>query len=68
MTWTAIGDLVARITAHHPDPSRVGRRRLCPFHAERTPSMVVDESRDRAFCFGCGWEGKASDLPPETAR
>jgi hypothetical protein len=27
----------------------------CPFHGERTPSMIVYE--DHAHCFGCGWHG-----------
>lgn len=31
----------------------------CPFHADKTPSMKLDE---RYFCFGCGVTGDAVDL------
>ena len=34
----------------------------CPFHADRDPSMKLDE---RYYCFGCGATGDAVDL---TAR
>lgn len=29
---------------------------LCPFHEEKTPSLVINISHDRAHCFGCGYE------------
>ncbi len=32
---------------------------LCPFHAERTPSMKLDE---RFHCFGCGADGSVIDF------
>ena len=32
---------------------------VCPFHADHTPSMKVDE---RFFCFGCGAKGDVIDL------
>jgi hypothetical protein len=31
---------------------------LCPFHGEKTASMIVGGSPpDRAHCMGCGWDG-----------
>ena len=32
----------------------------CPFHADRTPSMKLNE--DYIYCFGCGAHGDVSDL------
>lgn len=26
---------------------------LCPFHNEKTPSMVVDSKLKKVYCFGC---------------
>ena len=36
------------------------RRILCPFHEERTPSLIIYEHS--FVCFGCGRRGKLSDL------
>jgi DNA primase len=33
---------------------------VCPFHEERTPSLVVDLETMRYRCFGCGREGECS--------
>ena len=30
---------------------------LCPFHSERTPSMVVYPESNSFYCFGCGAGG-----------
>jgi hypothetical protein len=43
----ACGVVVRRAGAHS--------KCACPFHGERTPSMVIYE--DHAHCFGCGWNG-----------
>jgi len=38
---------------------RAGRewKGLCPFHQERTPSFTVVDAHERAYCFGCTWQG-----------
>lgn len=35
---------------------------LCPFHAERTPSFTVNQSKGFYHCFGCGAHGDAIDF------
>ena len=55
-------------------PVKQGNMICCPFHADRTPSMKLNE--DYFYCFGCGAHGdvialtaQLFDLPPaETAK
>lgn len=41
-----------------------GRKALCPFHDERTPSMSLytSKGKSRVHCHGCGWDGGVIDL------
>ena len=41
-------------------PVRQGNMVCCPFHADRTPSMKLNE--DYFYCFGCGATGDVIDL------
>jgi CHC2 zinc finger len=35
---------------------------LCPFHADKTPSLSVNEERGVFYCFGCGESGDVYDF------
>ena len=37
--------------------SGVNYKGLCPFHAEKTPSFIVNEEKKIFHCFGCGVSG-----------
>ena len=41
-------------------PIQQGSMVCCPFHADRTPSMKLNE--DYFYCFGCGASGDVIDL------
>ena len=41
-------------------PIQQGSMTRCPFHADRTPSMKLNE--DYFYCFGCGAHGDVIDL------
>ena len=41
-------------------PVQQGSMTRCPFHADRTPSMKLNE--DYFYCFGCGTSGDVIDL------
>jgi DNA primase len=47
---------------------RVGRswQGLCPFHAEKTPSFLVNDQTNRYKCFGCGVGGDVITFIRET--
>ena len=35
------------------------KKACCPFHHEKTPSFVINETRGYYHCFGCGESGDA---------
>ncbi len=47
------------VVGRHVGLKRAGKnwKGLCPFHAEKTPSFVVNEERGTYHCFGCGAGG-----------
>lgn len=49
------------VVGRHVALKRSGKnwKGLCPFHAEKTPSFVVNEERGSYHCFGCGAGGTA---------
>ena len=46
-------------------PIQQGSMICCPFHADRTPSMKLNE--DYFYCFGCGASGDVIDLAASSA-
>jgi DNA primase len=51
---------IVEVIKRHVELKRAGTASfmgLCPFHAERTPSFHVHESRQFFHCFGCGEKG-----------
>lgn len=66
-------DLVQRVKAMPLKPvieqyirlARAGKDKfkgLCPFHAERTPSFLVNEDKGTYYCFGCRANGSIIDF------
>ena len=53
-------DLVELVSAHVPlKKAGANWKGLCPFHAEKTPSFMVNPGRGIFHCFGCGVGGDA---------
>jgi DNA primase len=51
---------LVEVIKRHVELKRAGTgnwKGLCPFHAEKTPSFNVQESRQYFHCFGCGEKG-----------
>jgi len=61
---TDLGALIAEVTS----VKKSGRAMMaiCPFHAEKTPSMSVDAARGLYHCFGCGRSGDLFTFVQET--
>jgi len=36
--------------------------KICPYHEEKTPSLVIDVEVWTYYCFGCGAKGDVVDL------
>lgn len=52
---------IVNLIAEHVDLKRSGQnyKGLCPFHSEKTPSFMVNPSKQIFHCFGCGKGGDA---------
>ena len=63
-------DLVALLEAHGVAVRKVGRGRkaLCPFHEEKTPSLSIDLKKGVYHCFGCGKSGDSLTFLQEHAK
>lgn len=53
-------DLVELVQSYVPNLRKSGTsswKACCPFHAEKTPSFIVNSARQTYHCFGCGKGG-----------
>ncbi len=60
---TSIAEVIGKFLSWDSSKSRPAAGdywACCPFHAEKTPSFHVTESRGTYYCFGCGEKGGAS--------
>jgi DNA primase len=51
---------IVQVVSQHLQLKKAGRDSmvgLCPFHAEKTPSLSVSPSKQLYYCFGCGEGG-----------
>ncbi len=50
---------IVNLISEHVSLKRAGQnfKGLCPFHAEKTPSFMVNPSKQICHCFGCGKGG-----------
>lgn len=61
-------DIVDYVDSHGVSlsPSGTAYKGLCPFHNDKTPSLVVDPVRQSYHCFGCGASGDIISYVCET--
>lgn len=52
-----LSDFIRHTCPDLPDDDRRNKRCLCPFHKEKSPSLVVNDSLNKFYCFGCGASG-----------
>ncbi len=56
----ARADIISLIDARVPlKKMGVNYKACCPFHNEKTPSFVVNATKQFFHCFGCGKSGSA---------
>lgn len=55
---------IVEVVSQYVALKRTGKnfKGLCPFHAEKTPSFIVNPSLQRWRCFGCGQYGDVFDF------
>ena len=58
---------IAEVVGRYVELHRAGTeyRGLCPFHADRSPSLYVNPRKEKAFCMACHWAGDAVDFVAE---
>jgi DNA primase len=58
-----MGDLF-EIVSRHVKLKKRGKKYvgICPFHEEKTGSLVVDPEANAFVCFGCGCRGGADEF------
>lgn len=58
---------IADVVGRYVELRRAGSefRGLCPFHADKSPSLYVNPRKGKAFCMACHWAGDAIDFVAE---
>jgi len=58
---------IADVVGRYVELKRAGAeyRGLCPFHADKSPSLYVNPKKGKAFCMACHWAGDAIDFVAE---
>ncbi len=58
---------IADVVGRYVELKRAGTeyRGLCPFHADKSPSLYVNPKKGKAFCMACHWAGDAVDFVAE---
>ena len=66
----SIDDVAKRLGMEIRAETPIRFKTLCPFHDDKTPSLLIDSSRSEGpqhfHCFACGAHGDAIDLVKET--
>lgn len=66
---TSIEEVARRLGMELTRSSATQSKTLCPFHGDKTPSLLIDSSRESGhqhfYCFACGAHGDAIDLVKE---
>jgi DNA primase catalytic core len=65
----SIEDVARRLGMELTKTSSTQSKALCPFHDDKTPSLLIDSNRENGhqhfYCFACGAHGDAIDLVKE---
>lgn len=65
----SIEDVAKRLGMSLQETGHNQSKALCPFHNDKSPSLLVDSSRDKGrqhyYCFSCGAHGDVIDLVKE---
>ena len=58
---------IADVVGRYVELRRAGTeyRGLCPFHADKSPSLYVNTKKGKAFCMACHWAGDSIDFVAE---
>lgn len=68
----SIEDVAKRLGMELRQETPTKAKTLCPFHDDKTPSLLIDSSRDHGrqhfHCFACGAHGDAIDLVKEKLK
>ena len=62
----ALSEIIGRKVALQPQGAHF--KGLCPFHAEKTPSFTVNDTRGFFHCYGCGAHGGLADFAERLAQ